>query len=586
MPTFRPKIEPLESRIAPAAVFVFTDVDGDHVTISVSGSHATNADLAGAVNLSNAAKAAVGFGHELQQLTLGTVFAGGKVSITAKPSTDLTAGTATPTVQGDGFTNVGLIDASTIDLSAVSVAGDLGRILVGDTVTTTKGLGSLVVQSIGKYGTSTQLGTSPNLISRFENGVGSITVRGDVNGAFLHATATGTATTAKIGTVVIKGSLIGGDATDTGEIAAADGIGSVTIAGSIIGGAGMQSGRIGTSADPVSQSPGGSIGKIYVGGDLVGGSNSASGIIDTGTTIGAVTIKGDIIGGSKFQAGVISADLGIASATVLGSIIGGTFGETGGIESQGNLGTIKIAGDLRGSDFSSASSLKHTGFVFALGSITGGVSVGGSLISGLESGGGTLSFSGSIQAGKAIASVTVGGAVTGSAATPVVISGGGAAVKTKTDLAIKSLSVLGNVNYALIQGGYDTTGAAIDGDAQLGAIKVGGDLIASDVVSGVQSTDAYFGNFDKVIAAGNTTSIVSSIASLTVGGQIAGTVDPAVSGPAPTKSVDTFGIEAQLIGSIKTGTVTLPLKAGAGNDDLRLSQTTLHDVHVFELAGT
>ena len=578
MPTLHSTIEPLESRIAPAAVFSFTDVDGDRVKITVSKGGITDADLAaaGVVNLTNAAQPAIGKGHELQALNLGSKFAGATVAITATPSTDL-AGIGQP-VEGDGFTNVGLINAPTIDLASVKIAGDLGKILVGDANSTNKtlGLGSLTVQSMGKYGTSTQFGATPDLVSRFENGVGSILISGDVKEAFLHATATGAMPMAKIGSVTIKGSLYGGTADDSGQIAASDGIGAVKISGNIFGGAGKQSGRVGTSV-------GGNILSVTIGGSIFGGSDNSSGIIDSGAGIGAVAVKGDIVGGSAFQSGVIHAKTKIGSVSVGGSVVGGTFTETGGIESDGSLGTVKIVGDLRGKDFSSASNFKHTAFILAKAAITGGVTVGGSVIAGEQSGGGALKFSGAIQAGDSLSTVTIAGAVLGNATTPVVISGVGQAVKTATDLAIKGVTIGGTVERALIQGGYDTDGLAANGDAQIGAIKVGGDLLATSIVAGIQSTDAFFGNFDKVIATGDTPAIISKIASLTVGGQIAGTVDP---GPPATKSVDMFGLEAQFIGAIKTGAVNLPLKAGPFLDDFRLSQTTLRDVHIVELAAT
>jgi len=78
----------------------------------------------------------------------------------------------------------------------------------------------------------------------------------------------------------------------------------------------------------------------------------------------------------------------------------------------------------------------------------------------------------------------------------------------------------------------------------------------------------------------NTAGIISKFASLAVGGQIMGTVDP---GPPAAQSVDVFGIEAQFIGSIKIGSTKLPLTPGDVFDDIRLSQSTIRDVHVVEL---
>src|SRR5205823_4168798 len=119
-------IEPLESRIAPAlATATFTDVDGDLViVISTKG---TSAQLHDALVLSNPNDPA-NSPHQLQALNLGAPFANAVINITASPKTD-------PNTQqqiGNGLVNVGSINASSIDLRAVFVGGDLGKIVVGN----------------------------------------------------------------------------------------------------------------------------------------------------------------------------------------------------------------------------------------------------------------------------------------------------------------------------------------------------------------------------------------------------------------------------------------------------------------------
>ncbi len=182
------------------------------------------------------------------------------------------------------------------------------------------------------------------------------------------------------------------------------------------------------------------------------------------------------------------------------------------------------------------------------------------------------------MSGEAIGSVTVGAALVGNTSTPVVISGVGQAIKTTTDIAIKSISSVGSADNALIQGGYDTLNNAVDPDAQLGRIKVGGNLTATSIVAGISSADANFGSADAVITpAGmmvNNSAIHSAIASIVVGGQFVGTV----------ASSDKFGVEAQFIGSIKIGAVSLGLTKSASNDDITISQTTTRDVHILEFA--
>jgi len=575
-------IEILESRIAPAGVFYYTDTSGNHV--KVTSTLGTNAQLAAAVeaglsnyNSSNPSTTPpVGTPHTLQMLMLGPTFAGASISITATPSKDL------GTLEGNGLVNVGEILAGTVtnnaitatyNLNSVTIHGDLGQIIVGSS-TSTKGPGlvSLNVQSMGDFGLLTGANAP---LSRFINGVTSINVAHDVDGVLLRADegAGATAPLAKIGSVFIGGNLIGGATTDTGEIAAADGIGTVKILGSVIGGTAADTGRIATSVS----------GRIKVGDNTVGGS------------IGSISIGGDLVGGSAEPSGAIYASNALGSVTISGSVIGGSAVTSGGIDA-GSMGTIKIGGDLLGTQFSSSSAVDHTAFIRSQGNIKS-VTIGGSLVPGAETGGGTLTFSAAIQAGQTLGSVTVLGSIQGTSANPVIISGVGLSAPTKRtqDPAIQSISVTGSATYAQVLAGYSLTGKPASGDAQIGTVKVGGDLIASDIIAGVktQTAGADFGSSgtspDTMIAipAANPTAtppypgvtadgVTASIASIIVGGQIEGTT-----------SSDTFGIEAQLIHSIITDGVKLPLTAtaqGAGESNFYISPTisgtSEHDVHV------
>src|SRR5688572_29624154 len=94
-------VEVLETRVVPAAVFTFTELDGDKVTVTTS--LGTNADLTAAITLSA--------GNEsIALLDLSDpVFQGANVSVVATP------GGAT----GDGFINVGYFSAGGRDLGNV-----------------------------------------------------------------------------------------------------------------------------------------------------------------------------------------------------------------------------------------------------------------------------------------------------------------------------------------------------------------------------------------------------------------------------------------------------------------------------------
>src|SRR5262249_50349502 len=77
---------------------------------------------------------------------------------------------------GDGFVNIGDINAPNIDLGAVRVRGDLGQIDAGDAITTTAGLASLLVQSLGRFGISTQA-AGGDLETDIQGPLGSLTVK-------------------------------------------------------------------------------------------------------------------------------------------------------------------------------------------------------------------------------------------------------------------------------------------------------------------------------------------------------------------------------------------------------------------------
>ncbi|MFM8537860.1 MAG: hypothetical protein ACKOES_07315, partial [Planctomycetaceae bacterium] len=98
--------ESLESRLALAGMFVFTDSDGEVAT--VHSTQGTDFDLASSIFLINS-----GIGFQLNRVDLSRpVFAGTRLRITATPS------------GGDGLVHVGEVFAPH-DLRAVVVGGDL-----------------------------------------------------------------------------------------------------------------------------------------------------------------------------------------------------------------------------------------------------------------------------------------------------------------------------------------------------------------------------------------------------------------------------------------------------------------------------
>ena len=95
--------------------------------------------------------------------------------------------------------------------------------------------------------------------------------------------------------------------------------------------------------------------------------------------------------------------------------------------------------------------------------------------------------------------------------------------------------------------------------------NVGGDWIASCLVAGAVSTNAYFGDADdaKIPAGGgirDQATVSSSIGAVTIGGHALGT----------QAAGDHFGIVAEQIGTLEIGDTAIPLTAGNSNDDVFL----------------
>jgi hypothetical protein len=253
-------IEPLELRIAPASL-TFTDVDGDKVVITTTGPGVLT--LGGNVTVT---------GGQLQTLDLtGAKFQGANVKIVARRD---------PVLGGDGFVNVGRIEATGRDLGTVLVDGDLGRIVAGDLRIATAGVKALSVVSLGLFGTDTG---ALNLTSSIRGKLGSLIVRTDVLDAHVSADSIGPITVGgsvlfaslfsrgDIGLVKIGGDLRGGDETNRGQISSQGHIAGVAIGGSFVGGS--LGGTISSSGD---------LGPVKIGRDLVGGGNFINNI-PTGT---------------------------------------------------------------------------------------------------------------------------------------------------------------------------------------------------------------------------------------------------------------------------------------------------------------
>jgi hypothetical protein len=277
----------------------------------------------------------------------------------------------------------------------------------------------------------------------------------------------------------------------------------------------------------------GTLGSLLVGGDVTG-------TINAGSTANSITIDGTLLGGSILVAG--------------------------------NVGKLTVGGDIVGGSASGSEDLQQTGYVQA--QRIAALTVGGSIVSGVDDTSGTFLDNGAIRVANDIGSATIKGSLEGNTTNPVIISARGSATPTTTtDTAIGSLTVKGSVEFADIVAGVDVNGKAVNADAQIGNVLVGGNWTASSIAAGVTpGFGSYYGTFLDSVMSGtgvkNVATIFSKIAGVTIGGEAMGTIG----------GFDYYGIVAQDVGSVKIGIAKLPLKSGPDNDVIPIGITEDFDV--------
>ncbi|MGB8168534.1 MAG: hypothetical protein WCF18_13640 [Chthoniobacteraceae bacterium] len=478
-------VEPLEARIAPAAVLTFQNLDGE--TIKIASSKGTKADLMNAATIS-------AFG-ELDKLDVShtkfptDIFAGADITISVSKLS------AHPT---NIFANVGFIDATGIDLGTVTVNGDLGKIDAGDGDSSTAGVKSLNVHSLGVLGTKTG---APDLDSTIIGALKTLKVTTDMKDALLLVGGSNALHDAdgSISTLTIGGSLIGGATANRGEIFTTGDMGAVKIGHNLEGGAGTNSGSLFTKA-------GGKIASVNIGGSIIGGAGDNEAEIAS-SAIGPVTIGHDVKGGSGSGSGEISSLTSITSISIGGSLIGDAGFSSGSISAPDSIGAVKIGHDLHGSSGSLSGRIGcqngkiasvTIGGTFAGGSntFTGEISSNkiGPVKIGHDLAGGTASQSGRIIAVDSIEAVTLGGSlIGGTTGATGIISAGGAMGFVKIGGDVRGGS--GGLDSAMISSGAKLAGVSIGGSliggagddsaeitsmGAIGPVKIGHDLLGGD----------------------------------------------------------------------------------------------------------
>jgi hypothetical protein len=499
-------IEPLEPRIAPAVFAMFADVDGDLVTVSISKGTPPSATGPGDADIVLSPIRVVDGEAASQLLRINLmgnqVFKGANITVTATPQDFDDDGV----LDGDGLVNVGFIDASGfggIDLGAVKIEGDLGKLVAGDAILTTTGLASLSVLSLGRFGTSTG---APDLSVTVAGNLGALKVSGDVRGP-VSATSLAAATIAGsvidgglfgvngIGVVKVAGDIIA-ELVNTSIESTAGKIGSVTIGGKLFNASIQSVGdlgplKIGGAAFGNITSAGGKIASVTIGGivsssivsdgdlgpvkiagdsfaTIASGGRIAS-IAITGNWFNRITATGDI-GPVKVGAGINGSSVMTSTAGSIASVAIAGTADGGELHAALNLGAVKIGGDAFSIEFSSGQDM-------------GKIAIGGD-----------LDRTCSIDAGGRLAGVTIGSDFGGGGSDPVrrITSGGDmGAVKIGGDVNSSSAPETGlifsggNIGSVTIGGtlrGNSATGTGqILATGDIGSVKIGGDLLGGFV---------------------------------------------------------------------------------------------------------
>ncbi len=505
-------LEPLESRIAPAAIIgtggktaTFTDVDGDLVTVTTTR---------GVLDAGMFAFNSQNLGEQLAFLHLDSSFKGANISVTAKPQ----AGA------GDGLANVVELTAP-VDLGKVRIDGDLCSLEVGDNDAAVRGLGSLTVNSLGL------LGHIDNYVAGTvyaHHSAGKITVLGDDYSVSIGSDG-------GFGAIKIGGSLIGGDSATDGEVFVGGRVGSILIGGSLVGGNGQAGASlflndvgkiaVGGSLHGFAQGTAsilaGNIGSLTIGGNVEGAFGNGSASV-RGTVVGSITIRGDVLGGTGMDSAEVRANASLGKLVIGGSVRGGTNDNSGFVYVNGDCQSASVGGEVVGGDGKESGGLDFQGSISML-------RIGGDIH------GGSGEMSGVVQVADGAASAFVGGSVLGGSG----ITSGALSINGTSGTVRVAGDIIGGT--AFISGGLQCQ------DAQ----KV---LVGGDVRGGTLGFNAPADLQHTGYVAG------SRIGSLTIGGSLV-----AGSDFSPFHSLQNSGEIA-----IEKSVGQLLIKGGiAGNDDVR-----------------
>jgi hypothetical protein len=507
-------------------------------------------------------------------------------------------------IGGDGLNSATILSGT--DITKVTVGGSIKGSGAGSGAVISAG----DIQSVKVTGSIEGSDDADSGSISAEGKINKVTIGEDLKGGLGESSASIHAT-GDIGTVTISGSILGERGAYSASIIAGGNINKVNVTEDVQGGDGAFSALIESDGDLELGS--GKIGSVVIGGSLTGGNGSNSAQIFSSNTLGTVDISGSVVGGQGLASATISSERNMGAVKIDGDLAGnpneGIAAESGRVITFGQLKSLTIGGSLKGNNSYYGATVRDEGGAIdqPIGQVYAAESIGPIKITGnIEGGAGE--FSAQIRGGS-IKSVSVGGNVSSNASgsgsivaedgdiDTVSIDGDLTANAAAIPLQISASGELGSVTvnnllgstdgrgfitagekigkvtvknsstYFRIMAGYDVDLLPFSSTAQISKVTIGttgaGNFEATDIVAGVVvGEDQSFGTEDDTPIAPFSADALSRIASVVIKGQVVETGTSA-----------NFGIVAGKVSAVKVGGSSKSLTSGLDVIDISNTQT-------------
>jgi len=466
---------------------------------------------------------------------------------------------------GSTGVNSGIILSEVYNASTGSISpAPLGSVTIGGDV-----VGGSAADSSSILGNSGEISASTaHSISIAGSLMGGSTAGADNSGAILvNSVSSVTIGKSIIGGAASNSGIITGQSTS-----AVMNYGHIVVDGDMQGGSGATSGAILVNSVGFSGGRfiSGSIANLQVKGSVIGGSGTESGEVSTAGSLGALSIGGNVTGGTANDSGVFLIGGTLTSGVIHGNLTGASVATSTALMDSGYIQAGAIdALNIQGSVTAGANT--HTTLSGTTNTPDGSIINSGSIRS--KSDIVSLTIGGDVNGSvNTYNETTASNSPTGTIINPVFISaaeGPNLTKSSKTDLAIGSVTFGQNVNYLDLLAGYSPSGTSTallgtpaDSTAQIASVLVKGNLSATNIVAGAApgSTGQFgtSGDTALTVTPGNS-KLASMIASIVVDGNATG----------DSNAGDTFGFVAeQVVKVVAANAPSLILHPGPDNDFL------------------